>query len=139
LIQQDIQVILDENLDRRLAMKMLGLWTAAILVILLTGCKNRFETYEPYSYYDERMAAAQKEQQYQRDYYESQGYTGNEFNDDSYYRNQPAPAPVPARKSSAAAPAANSDSNSSPEVPFDASRGEKHASNIGAMDYPFGV
>lgn len=116
-------------------MKVFGLWTALALVILLSGCKNRFESYEPYSYYDERMAAAKAEQQYQGEGYPGQEYVGNEFNDD-YYRE-----PAPARRGSVAAPAASSGSNSSPEVPFDSSRGggERHAANIGALDYPLGV
>lgn len=33
-----------------------GLLIAITLMVFLTGCKNRFEEYEPYSTFDERMA-----------------------------------------------------------------------------------
>jgi hypothetical protein len=58
LIQQDIQVNSGENQKGVLYMKIAyPLSAALILVVLLSGCKNRFETYEPYSSFDERMAA----------------------------------------------------------------------------------
>jgi hypothetical protein len=43
---------------------------AAILVsaVLATSCKNRFETYQPYSAFDERMAAAEQEHPYANAY-----------------------------------------------------------------------
>lgn len=34
--------------------------SAVLFSIALTGCKNRFEEYEPYSTFDERMAAASR-------------------------------------------------------------------------------
>lgn len=112
-------------------MKMLGIWTALTLVILLTACKNRFESYEPYSYYDEKMAAAA---QTQGEEYQASQYSGNEFDENYYYADRPPPAPV--RNSRAEAPPAPGSNN---EVPFNSSRGEKHAANIGSLDYPLGV
>lgn len=104
-----------------------GLFSVLLITVLSTGCKNRFETYEPYSTFDERMAAAEMGQPYeQQDPYAGQyAYT----NDEQGYAEQPRSRRItPEMRQASVARSANT------EVPFDSSRGAKHAMNIGAME-----
>lgn len=108
------------------------LTTTILLVVLLSACKNRFETYEPYSTFDERMAAVEAannpyapplspEQQ--------QAYADQfAFMEENNYAGLPQSQPQakPQRIASSA-------KSSSAEVPFSSSRSPKHVMNIGAL------
>lgn len=93
-----------------------------IVVATLAGCKNRLETYEPYSTFDDKMAAAETGKPYPDDAYSNQFAQGS---DDGDMRE--AAAPVRRYERSVAT------SNDNSEVPFASSRSSKHAMNIGAM------
>jgi len=103
------------------------LFILVTLFFSLTACKNRFETYEPYSYFDERMAMADRGHFVPDDqipvgmneYYE-------EVQDSSY--DQPMRSSSPRRDMGTARRQAAEEL----EVPFDSSR-QKHAVNIGAL------
>jgi len=91
-----------------------------ILVAALMGCRNRFETYEPYSTFDDRMAAANADSPYPQDAYSDQY---NIAGDERDVGQSGAPAEMSGQTASASQNA---------EVPFASSRGVKHAMNIGA-------
>jgi hypothetical protein len=94
------------------------------LTVMLTGCKNRLETYEPYSTFDERMAAANSHHPAPESVYQDQyaSVVGDEFADPDK-PNLAASSPVKS----------NLNKSSGVEVPFESSRGGKHAANIGAL------
>ncbi|VVC76601.1 hypothetical protein AQUSIP_19230 [Aquicella siphonis] len=101
---------------------------AAALIVILTGCRNRIEEYEPYSTFDDRMAAAESgrpmtpDDQMPPEYGDQYAYSSSGGQDEGSY-DQPRMA---ARSSS-------SSSQSDVEVPFSESRGPKHAVNVGAL------
>lgn len=97
---------------------------ATLMIILLAGCKNRLETYEPYSAFDDRMAAAEGGNAYTypqpaQDVYADQFASGGDE-----YVSQPITKAERAQRAVAA--------SANTEVPFSSSRGQKHAVNIGA-------
>jgi hypothetical protein len=99
-----------------------------ILSILLTGCKNRIEEYEPYSAFDDRMAAAEKgapagpddqmpagvDEEHYASADEQQGFFNNEARETTKM-------------------ASSSGASQGDEVPFTSSEAPKHATNIGAL------
>jgi len=96
---------------------------AALMIVLLAGCKNRLETYEPYSAFDERMAAAEGANAYANP--QAQDVYGDQFASGEYeYVSQPISKAEKAQRAVAA--------SANTEVPFSSSRGEKHVMNIGA-------
>ena len=90
-----------------------------ILAFILSGCTNRFEEYEPYSTFDDRMAAAEQptltpDDQMPAAVQEDFATSGSE----KYYSsNQSTP----------------SSNQSDSEVPFMDSRSKKQAVNVGAL------
>ena len=116
----------------------LGILVVISLAVSLTACKNRFETYEPYSAFDERMAMVDRPAFVPDDQvppagesYQVAGESYPVVGDPPYQVREFAPN-EPARV------ARNSQSRSAAddmEVKFDDSRGqEKHPVNIGALD-----
>lgn len=111
-----------------------------LLVSLLTGCYNRIRDYQPYSEFDEHMAAASSAEDRmpsltQDPYAETDQAYAEPMNDgynDQF--NEPAPAPSIKRYTREAAPRAieNVGGGDAAEVPFDTTRRVK-PSNIGAL------
>lgn len=91
----------------------------------LSGCHNRFEEYEPYSYFDERMAEESRPAGVPDDQMPPEV-------DDQYAYNYSSTAPVARQYQSNPVSQAPVRSVPNAEVPFDASR-SKHAANIGGM------
>lgn len=92
------------------------------LVLSLTACKNRFETYEPYSAFDERMAMSERPS-FVPDDQMPVGVSDP-------YQTQDYPSNVSANRASSAPRHVSEDT----EVSFDDSRGqEKHPANVGAL------
>lgn len=119
-------------------MKARYLVLATMFILVLTGCKNRFEEFEPYSAFDDRMAEAVNDGsmtadgrdfggQYASD---SGGVDRGYYNDDGFNNSYERPSRAPARQYSTSSHSTSSGSNG--EVPFSDSRGPKHATNIGA-------
>lgn len=114
-------------------MKKRYMMLAAITAVLfLTGCHNRFEEYEPYSTFDERMAESEKgksglvpDDQMPPPATMASGDYSNEFTDDNVSNS---PRKMQAQQYSGG-------SSNDLEVPFSSSRGAqtKHAVNIGAL------
>jgi hypothetical protein len=116
--------------------KALKIFIILPLTFLLSAClTDRFETFEPYSTFDERMATYDGQRPapayppYPSGYYSDQyAYPPDAYPPD--YRPQPAPAPK-----HAASHAAASASSGNTEVPFDSSRSAgKHPMNVGGMN-----
>ena len=108
--------------------------TSILLVVLLSACKNRFETYEPYSAFDERMAASEAANnpyaappspEQQQAYADQFAYM-----EQDNYAGLPQPQAQPQAKAQRIASSAKS---SGAEVPFSSSRSPKHVMNIGAL------
>lgn len=102
--------------------------TALVLGIFLTGCKNRIEEYEPYSAFDDRMAAAEKGLPAGPDDQmpagaDEQHYASAGSQEFSNFDSSNEPTRV----------ARNSGASQGDEVPFTESRAPKHATNIGAL------
>jgi hypothetical protein len=118
---------------------------AIMMMVFLTGCYNRFEEYEPYSTFDERMASASKGKPMPTDdqmppgvtddSYASGGYYSfnNEFRDEGGAVSASEPRSVPAQRYSDGTPTGRSQEDL--EVPFSSSHGQstKHPVNIGAL------
>lgn len=104
---------------------------AMVLIAFLSGCRNRFEEYEPYSTFDERMASAERgsanfpDDQMPPLAENGYAYEGNQnyYSNDQQFTDQPR---IAERRSF------SSSIQSDAEVPFTESRGPKHAANIGA-------
>jgi hypothetical protein len=100
-----------------------GIFAVLALVISLSACKNRFEEYEPYSAFDERMAMADKSSFVPDDQVPS-GMS------DPYQSTQDFSPREPAAVAGNSSRGASDDM----EVSFDDSRGQqKHPTNIGAL------
>lgn len=112
-----------------------------LLAFSLLSCRNRFEEYEPYSMFDERMAAAENpnlpennmypglEDIYASGYYNDR-FENNSFDDNTMNDVPDRPVKTDAQKRASAKAAAMADTG---EVAFDETRGAKHAANIGGM------
>ena len=110
------------------------------LIFLLSGCLNRFETYEPYSAFDDRMHDAEKNMSMYPENSQSPYGDGDQYGyytDDRYAypdyqfdRQQPSRS-APRRVQNYS----NGNPNGDTEVPFSDSRGpaEKHPVNVGAL------
>jgi len=103
---------------------------ALVMTVFLNGCTNRFETYEPYSTFDDRMAAADKSRPYPPDdqmpsqtddQYASASDQEKSSND---YQMDDEPTRVASK--------GGFSSGQSDEVPFSSSRNNKRPMNIGA-------
>ena len=115
------------------------------LTMVISGCTNRFEEFEPYSAFDDRMAEAQKgppmmpDDQMPPPSYEQYGYPSsyNEYIDPrGGFSDEPSPSAP--RLSSPNSPrtynsSSQSMSSSNAEVPFSDSRSPKRPTNIGAL------
>lgn len=111
----------------------------AIIVVFLAGCHNRFEEYEPYSAFDDRMAVADRGQpmmpddQMPPESYEQYGYS-NSYNEYTDPRdNYPYQPRTPAPRSSPSASSGSVSSSGNAEVPFSDTRSPKHPVNLGAL------
>lgn len=101
---------------------------AAVLIVFLTGCRNRIEEYEPYSTFDERMASAVNgkpltpDDQMPPEYGDSFAYSNGSDQDDNSYSGG---------SSRMASSGSSATSQNDIEVPFSETRGPKRPVNIG--------
>lgn len=108
--------------------------TTMAFILFLTGCKNRFEEFEPYSAFDDRMALAESGGPMPTDDQMPPPDFGDQYAggvDRGYYND--AGSSSYERPPRMAVKQYSNNSGSNGEVPFSDSRGPKHATNIGAL------
>jgi hypothetical protein len=94
--------------------------SAVLFSIALTGCKNRFEEYEPYSTFDERMASASRPTVTPDDQMPPSANSDDQYAYNNYSSGNNA--------------SSSGSSGDGIEVPFSETRGKEHpAVNVGAL------